>query len=55
MRLADRKVERAADLKGFRRRVFLYAPWLGVTPDGDPLLLHDISTEEVYALDFEEP
>jgi Tol biopolymer transport system component len=55
LRLSDRKIERVADLKGFRRVVFLYAPWLGVTPEGEPLLLHDISTQEVYALDFEEP
>jgi hypothetical protein len=55
MRLADRKIERVADLKGFRRVIFAYSPWLGVTPEGDPLVLHDISSQEVYALDFEEP
>jgi dipeptidyl aminopeptidase/acylaminoacyl peptidase len=55
LRLEDRKIERVADLKGFRRMLFAYAPWLGVTPEGDPLVLHDISTQEVYALDFEEP
>ena len=29
--------------------------WSGLTPDGAPLLLRDIGTQEVYALDFEEP
>jgi Tol biopolymer transport system component len=53
--VADRKVERVADLKGLRRVVFAWIPWSGVTPDGSPLLLRDISTQEVYALDFEAP
>jgi Tol biopolymer transport system component len=55
VRVADRKVERIADLKGFRRVVFGWIPWSGVTPDGAPLLLRDISSQEVYALDFEAP
>jgi serine/threonine protein kinase/Tol biopolymer transport system component len=53
--VADRKVERVADLKGLRRVVFAWIPWSGVTSDGSPLLLRDISTQEVYALDFEAP
>ena len=55
VRVADRKVERIADLKGFRRVVFGWLPWSGVTPDGEPLLLRDVSSQEVYALDFEAP
>jgi eukaryotic-like serine/threonine-protein kinase len=55
VRVADRKLERLADLKGFRRVVFAGFPWSGVTPDGSPLLLRDVSSQEVYALDFEEP
>ena len=55
LRVADRKIEPVASLKDFRRSLYVYAPWLGVTPEGDPLVLHDISTQEVYALDFEEP
>ncbi|HXY08307.1 MAG TPA: protein kinase [Terriglobales bacterium] len=55
VRVADRKVERVADLKGFRRVVFGWLPWGGVTPDGAPLVPRDISTQEVYALDFEAP
>jgi len=55
LRVADRKLERLADLKGFRRVVFGWLPWSGVTPDGAPLLLRDISSQEVYALDFEAP
>ncbi|MBV8051719.1 MAG: hypothetical protein JOZ80_11060 [Acidobacteriaceae bacterium] len=55
VRLADHKLERLADLKGFRRVVLFGIPWSGVTPDGSPLLLRDISSQEVYALDFDAP
>ncbi|HXP17542.1 MAG TPA: LpqB family beta-propeller domain-containing protein, partial [Terriglobales bacterium] len=55
VRVADRKLERIADLKGLRRLVFAWTPWSGVTPDGSPLLLRDTGTQEVYALDLETP
>jgi Tol biopolymer transport system component len=55
VRVADRKLEHLADLKGFRRVVFAWIPWSGVTPDGAPLLLRDISSQEVYALDLDTP
>jgi Tol biopolymer transport system component len=55
VRVADRKVERVADLKGLRRTVFAWIPWSGVTPDGSPLVVRDISSQEVYAQDFEAP
>ena len=41
--------------KGFRRVIFAWTPWSGLTPDGSPLVLRDISSQEVYALDFEAP
>jgi hypothetical protein len=49
---ADRKLERMVDLKGFRRAVFAGIPRSGVTPDGLPLLVRDIGTLEIYALDW---
>ena len=55
VRMADRKVERVTGLKEFRRVEFSYYPWSGLTPDGAPLLLRDVGTQEVYALDFEAP
>jgi hypothetical protein len=55
LRVQDRKLERVAELKGLRRTIFSWIPWSGVTPDGSPLLQRDISTQEVYALDFEAP
>jgi hypothetical protein len=55
LRIADRKLERVTELNDFRRMIFPVYPWSGLTPDGAPLLLRDIGTQEVYALDFEAP
>jgi len=44
-----------ADLKNVRRVVLPFGQWMGLTPDGSPLLMRDTGTQEVYALDFEEP
>jgi len=50
--VGTRKLERWADLRGFPRGGF-YGPWVGITPDGSPLLLKDTSIEEIYRLDLE--
>ncbi len=55
VRVADRKLERIADLKNLRRVVNAWLSWSGLTPDGSPLLMRDIGTQEIYALDFESP
>jgi hypothetical protein len=54
-RIGDHKVEQVASLKNFRRAVWGNLPWFGLTPNGDPLVLRDVGSQEVYALDFEEP
>jgi hypothetical protein len=50
IRFSDRKVEEIGSLKGFRPiEDELSGPsWIGVTPDGDPLLTRDIGTDEIY-------
>jgi serine/threonine protein kinase/Tol biopolymer transport system component len=53
VRISDHKVEPVAALKDFRRVVTPWNTWFGLTPQGDPLLMHDIGSQEVYALDFE--
>jgi len=53
VRVADHKLERVADLKNLRRVVTAWLSWIGLTPDGSPLLMRDVGTQEVYALDFE--
>ena len=55
VRLTDRKVELVTSLRDFRRAVEPWVSWMGLTPDGSPLLMRDIGTQEVYALDFEAP
>jgi serine/threonine protein kinase/Tol biopolymer transport system component len=54
IRIRDLKVERVADLKSFRVTGQALG-WLGLTPDDSPLLLRDIGTQEVYALDWKAP
>jgi Tol biopolymer transport system component len=53
LRVADHKVELVVSLKNFRRAVWGGLPWFGLTPNGDPLLMRDVGSQEVYALDFE--
>ena len=55
VRISDHKVEPVAALKDFRRVVTPWNTWFGLTPEGDPLLMHDVGSQEVYALDFKAP
>jgi Tol biopolymer transport system component len=55
IRTSDRKIERVANLKNVRRAFNEMGWWMGITPDGSPMVLRDASIEEVYALDWKEP
>ena len=55
IRISDRKLERLVSLKGIRRYVGDFAEWSGLAPDDSPLLVRDISSQEIYALDFQIP
>jgi hypothetical protein len=49
VRFSDHNVEEITSLKDFRRiEDEVTASWIGVTPDGDPLLTRDIGTDEIY-------
>jgi Tol biopolymer transport system component len=50
MRVSDSKVERVADLKDFRPTGY-WDDWLGLDPDGAPLMLRDTGLQDVYAFD----
>jgi len=52
IRVSDRKLERVAGLKDIRRAQSVSGWWMGLTPDGSPMVLRDTSIEEIYALDF---
>jgi len=55
VRIADRKTEEVASLKNVRQTGYRGAIWMGLAPDDSPLLLRDISTQEIYALDLQTP
>ncbi len=54
VRISDRKVEQVSDLSNMTTTGNL-GPWLGLDPDDSPLLLKDTGTQDIYALDWEEP
>ena len=57
VRISDRRIERVTNLEGLRRAesAILRWPWMGLAPDDSPLLVRDIGTQEIYALDWEAP
>jgi len=50
VRIADRKLERIASFKGLRRATTGGGLWSGLNPDGSPLLMRNVGSQEVYAL-----
>jgi len=56
VQIKDHKLERVASLKDVKRPTSgTSASWTGLTPDDSPLALRDISTFEIYALDWQLP
>ena len=55
IRIGDRKLDRVTSLKDLRRASGTLGPWAGLAPDNSPLLVRDIGTQEVYALDVDLP
>ena len=57
VRVSDDKLERFRTLAGLRRAEspILTWPWMGLAPDGSPLLVRDTGSQEIYALDWEAP
>ena len=53
VRISDHKLERLVSLKGLRLTGAL--GWTGLAPDDSPLVLRDVGTQEIYALDWEAP
>ena len=52
LRVKDRVLEHLASLKDFPQLSDEYASWIGLTPDGAPLLMRDRSVQEIYALEL---
>lgn len=55
VRVSDHKLERLFSLKGIRRYWGEFGQWTGLAPDDSPLLVRDISSQEIYALDWQAP
>jgi len=55
VRVADGQIGRVVSLKNIRRFFPQWGEWSGMAPDGSPLVVRDISNQEVYALDLQWP
>jgi WD40 repeat protein len=55
IRMDDRKIEALVSLKSIRRTFLFIGPWSGLAPDDSLLVIRDIGSQEVYALDWEAP
>ena len=55
VRISDRHIEKLVSLKNLGRAWGSWGPWAGLTPDNSPLVLRDISSQGIYALDWQAP
>ncbi len=55
IKLGGTKPESVVSLKDLRRYFGSVGLWSGLTPDGTPIFVRDISTQEIYALDVQLP
>lgn len=53
--VSGRREEKVADARELRRAVGTFGFWFGLTPDDSPLLLRNLSSQQIYALDWEAP
>lgn len=55
LRLSDLHLDTIVKIGDIRRYYGPFGPWSGIAPDGSPLLVRDISNEEIYSLDLQLP
>jgi hypothetical protein len=53
VRIADHRLERLVSLKDIHRYWGANAEWSGLGPDDSPLITRNISSPEIYALDWQ--
>ncbi len=53
VRVSNHKVEQLVSLKDFRLAGGLVGAWFGLAPDDSPLLVRNVGTQEIYALDWD--
>ncbi len=52
--MGEAKSEAVVSLKNLRRYFGSVATWSGLAPDGAPIFIRDVSTQEIYTLDWQE-
>lgn len=55
VRIADKRLEKVASLRGVRVAPTLGGLLSGLAPDDSPLVLRDVGNQEIYALDLDLP
>jgi Tol biopolymer transport system component len=55
VRIADKKLERVLSVPDVLQEAISFALWYGMAPDGSTLVARDLSTQEIYALEWEIP
>ena len=55
VRIADKNLEQVASLRGIRLAPTFGGLLTGLAPDDSPLVLRDVGSQEIYALDLELP
>ena len=55
VRISDHKLERLVSLHSMRRYWGDLGQWTGLAPDDSPLLMRDVSNQEIYAIDWQAP
>ncbi len=55
LHMSDRKLEKVVSLRDFPRVRGAYGTWFDLAPDDSPLLLRNLSTEQLFELDVQLP
>jgi len=55
IKLGESRPELVVDLKDLKQFSGRLGSWSGITPDGTPLFVRDLSTDEIFALDLDLP
>ena len=53
VRIRDARVEEVVSLKDLPQVIDVFTGWIGLTPDDEPIVIRDRSTQEIYALDLQ--
>jgi Tol biopolymer transport system component len=55
VRISNHKLEHLVSLRGVHRFWGNLGQWTGLAPDDSPLLIRDVSSQEIYAIDWQAP